>query len=180
MMNEGNLLLPFPHSCHRFLATPSPSFLYMQNFPGYLFILHNRILALWLRSNTSNDLMRKNSTAGNVTLCFTHYGAPSHFIRDGEQFMGPHYPDWCIWQNELVLWPPWPPGFTPAEFYLGAIWRAQFTWRVNMQDTLWHLIQTAAARIQLMPGIFQCTSYSWHHRTQLCIHTNGQHFQQIL
>jgi hypothetical protein len=114
------------------------------------------------------------------TKWFMHNGVPAHFTQDTKQSLDSHYPDWRRGQNGPGLWPLRLPNFTPAYFYLwGHLKDTVYSTTVSMQDELWYLIQVAVT-IQHMPGIFQHTRNSWCQRAQLCIQTNGEHFQQLL
>jgi hypothetical protein len=102
-------------------------------------------------------------------------GAPDHFTRDVKKILDYDYPDRWIGRNGPVLWPPWSPDLTPADFYLSNHLKGiVYLKRVNTRDDLWRLIQATAA-MQDMSGIIQRTRNSWRHRTRLYIQTDVEH-----
>lgn len=110
---------------------------------------------------------------------FQHDGAPPHKASNVRAYLATEFGQQIIGYGGPVEWPPRSPDLTPMDFYLWGYIKAQVyvTEPTSLIDLKQRIILACRT---VTPAMLQRVQGSVLSRIQLCIATNGEHFEQYL
>lgn len=107
-------------------------------------------------------------------------GAPAHFGVNVRNWLDDNYPGRWIGRNEPIDWPPRSPDLTPLDFNVwGFLKEDVYAVQIDSYEQLIHRIENAIEKLRENLQNFVMIN-AIEKRLQLCLMTNGNHFENLL
>lgn len=148
------------------------------------FIFEGRLTGneyLMFLQNNLPELLENLPLITRQQLIFQQDGAPIHFARGVRNYLNATFGNNWIGREGPINWPPRSPDLTPMDYYVwGHMKSIVYAEKVTTKNELMERILNAFEILKNNPDTVKRATQGILRRADICVHSQGGHFEQLL